>query len=68
MLRLGDVELMLNTAYEFDQERPVPPGPARVAAHDDTSLYFACSDLDAAYDELRRKGVAVKAPWWRLTE
>lgn len=62
MLRLGGVELMLNTAYEFDEERPVPPDPARVAAHDDTILYFACPDVDAAYEELRRKGAAVTAP------
>ena len=25
MLRLGGATLMLNTAYEFDYERPVPP-------------------------------------------
>jgi glyoxylase I family protein len=62
MLRLGGVELMLNSAYEFDEERPVPPDPARVAAHDDTILYFGCPDVDAAYDELRRKGVALEAP------
>lgn len=62
LLRLGDVELMLNTAYEFDEERPVPPDAARVAAHGDTILYFGCPDVDAAYDELRRKGIAVEPP------
>lgn len=36
--------------------------PARVAAHDDTSLYFACPDVDAADEELRRKGAAVTSP------
>jgi catechol 2,3-dioxygenase-like lactoylglutathione lyase family enzyme len=61
-LRLGDAEIMLNTAYEYDDERPVPPNPVRVAAHDDTALYFACPDVDTAYDELRGKGIAVKAP------
>lgn len=60
--RLGAAELMLNTAYEFDGERPLPPDPARVAAHDDTSLYFRCADMDAAYEELRRKGAAATAP------
>ena len=62
LLRLGGVELMLNTAYEFDSERPVPPDPARTAAHQDTGLFIDCPDVDAAYDELRRKGVTVKAP------
>ena len=62
MLRLGGAELMLNTAYEFDDERPPLPDAARVAAHDDTGLFFGCPDVDAAYQELRRKGVAVKEP------
>jgi len=62
LLRLGKAELMLNTAYEFDNERPVPADRARVAAHDDTTLYFECPDVDSAYEELREKGVAVKMP------
>ena len=61
-LRLGNAHLMLNTAYEFDDERPVPPDPARVAAHDDTGLFFDCPDVDAAYEELRRKDATVKQP------
>ena len=63
LLRLDNAELMLNTAYEFDSERPAVPDPARVAAHDDTGLFFACPDVDAAYEELRGKGVPVKAPF-----
>jgi glyoxylase I family protein len=62
MLRLGGAELMLNTAYEFDEERPAEADRARVAAHDDTVLYFGCPDVDGAYEELRGKGVTVKAP------
>jgi len=62
LLRFAEGELMLNTAYEFDNERPVPPDPARVAAHDDTCLYFGCPDVDAMYEGLRSKGVAVKQP------
>ncbi len=62
LLRLGKAELMLNTAYEFDTERPVPADRARVAAHGDTVLYFGCPDVDAAYEELREKGVAVHLP------
>jgi len=62
LLELGPAQLMLNTAYEFDEERPVPPDPTRTAAHDDTCVYFSCPDVDAAYEELRRKGVAVRPP------
>jgi catechol 2,3-dioxygenase-like lactoylglutathione lyase family enzyme len=62
LLELGKAEFMLNTAYEFDQERPMRRDPARSAAHDDTCLYFSCPDVDAAYAELRSKGVEVKPP------
>jgi glyoxylase I family protein len=62
MLRLGGAEMMLNTAYEFDEERPAEADRARTAAHDDTVLYFGCPDVDGAYEELRGKGVTVKAP------
>jgi glyoxylase I family protein len=62
LLRLGGAEVMLNTAYEFDSERPVPADRARVAAHHDTGLFFGCPDVDAAYEDLRSKGVTVKPP------
>jgi glyoxylase I family protein len=62
LLRLGEAELMLNTAYEYDDERPNPADAARVAAHSDTGLYFGCPDVDAAYEELRGKGVQVNQP------
>lgn len=62
LLRLGATEIMLNTAYEFDHERPVPADRARVAAHEDTCLYLGCPDVDGAYEELREKGVQVKPP------
>ena len=54
-------EVMLNTAYESDQ-RPAAPDPVRVAAHDDTCLFFGCEDLDAAYQHLRAHGVDLKEP------
>jgi catechol 2,3-dioxygenase-like lactoylglutathione lyase family enzyme len=41
LLRLGNIELMLNTAYE-KEHRPPAPDPARVAAHGDTALFFGC--------------------------
>lgn len=62
LLRLGDAELMLNTAYEFDHERPLPADPARTFAHGDTGLFFACPDVDAVYEELREKGLSVSQP------
>lgn len=60
-LRLNDADVMLNTAYEKDN-RPAVPGPARVAAHGDTCLYFGCPDVDAAYRHLQEQGVNVKEP------
>lgn len=59
LLKLHGTELMLNTAYEAP-ERPPRPDQARIAAHDDTGLFFACPDLDAAYHHLREKGVHTK--------
>ena len=61
-LRLGSADMMLNTNYEFDEERPVPPDAARVAAHQDTTLYFGCPNVDSVYEELRAKGVPVEKP------
>jgi catechol 2,3-dioxygenase-like lactoylglutathione lyase family enzyme len=63
LLRLGHAELMLNTAYEFDSERPAEPDLARTAAHDDTGLFFSCPDVDAAYQELSGKGLNIKPPF-----
>ncbi len=54
-LKRDGIDLMLNTAYEFDGERPVPPEAARTAAHGDVFLYFQCANLDAAYTKLRGK-------------
>jgi glyoxylase I family protein len=56
-LRRDNTDLMLNTAYDPDAERPAEPDPARVAAHHDTILYLGCPDVDGAYEELRRRGI-----------
>ena len=64
LLRLEEAELMLNTAYEAD-ERPAAPDPARVAGHADTTLFFGCPDVDAAYAYLRERGLAVEKPTLR---
>lgn len=61
LLRLNDVELMLNTAYE-DGERPAAPDAARAVAHSDTGLFFGCPDVDATYRHLRSIGLDVKEP------
>ena len=61
LLRLGEIELMLNTAYDVG-ERPPAPDAGRVEAHRDTCLYLSCPDVDAAYRELSGKGLKLKPP------
>lgn len=60
-LRFGGGELMLNTAYD-DDERPPVPDPVRIVSHSDTTLYFACEDLDSAYRHLRELGIEASQP------
>lgn len=60
-LRFGSVEIMLNTAYEREY-RPAKPDQRRIAAHDDTCLYFACEDVEGTYRYLRDHGVAAMEP------
>ncbi len=60
-LRLNGAEVMLNTAYESGQ-RPPAADPVRVAAHNDTCLFFGCEDLDGAYQQLRTHGLKLKEP------
>src|SRR5579864_5447054 len=61
LLRLNGAELMLNTAYDVG-ERPPVPDPARIAAHQDTAIYFGCPDVDGAYAYLREKGIQAEEP------
>jgi catechol 2,3-dioxygenase-like lactoylglutathione lyase family enzyme len=61
LLKLDDAELMLNTAYE-KEHRPAVPSPARIAAHEDTVLYFGCREVDGAYAHLLAHGVDAKPP------
>ena len=61
LLRLDEVTLMLNTAYD-EGERPLAPDAARVAAHSDTALFFGCPDVDSTYERLRSVGVTVLEP------
>jgi glyoxylase I family protein len=61
-LRHGETELMLNTAYDPNDERPPVPDASRVAAHGDTALFIGCPDVDGAYAHMRRHGVAADPP------
>ena len=61
LLRLDGTELMLNTAYE-KEHRPLRPDPGRIAAHDDTCIYFGCRDVDAAYRFVTSRGIDAPRP------
>jgi glyoxylase I family protein len=61
-LRRDGTDIMLNTAYDPDATRPPLPDVGRVAAHEDTVLYFGCRDVDAAYRFLSSRGVRVNPP------
>lgn len=61
LLRLNGAELMLNTAYERGH-RPSTPDPSRISAHEDTTVYFGCPDVDAAYAHLQSKGIQSEKP------
>jgi glyoxylase I family protein len=61
LLRQGKADIMLNTLYD-DGQRPETPEVERVAHHADTVLYFSCPDVDAAYEQLRVRGVAAEPP------
>ncbi|MGE5110158.1 MAG: VOC family protein [Acidobacteriaceae bacterium] len=60
-LQHGQLDLMLNGAYEYDQ-RPPAPDSRRVASHGDTGLLFAIPDVDTIYAHLRARGLDVKEP------
>lgn len=60
-LRLGGADLMLNTAYEYEN-RPAAPDPVRISSHDDTCLYFGAPNVDAVNEHLIGLGIQVKKP------
>jgi catechol 2,3-dioxygenase-like lactoylglutathione lyase family enzyme len=62
LLRLEDVNLMLNTAYEKDS-RPPQPDEHRTRSHADTAFFFGCPDTDAMYSYLTAKGIQARAPF-----
>jgi catechol 2,3-dioxygenase-like lactoylglutathione lyase family enzyme len=57
LLSRSGAEIMLNTMYERER-RPAQ----RTAAHHDTGLFFACRELDSAYEHLRSHGVDLQPP------
>ena len=61
LLRRENTEFMLNTAYEADK-RPPSRDPAWVRAHRDTTLFFGCPDVDAAYETLKDTGLTPRPP------
>lgn len=61
MLRLGEAEIMLNTAYDEGLASDQPE-VERVEAHADTTLYFGCPDVDHVYAFLVEKGLQVHPP------
>lgn len=60
-LSRGGADVMLNTIYE-SEHRPPEPDARRTAAHSDTGLFFACRDLDSAYEHLTANGVHAHPP------
>jgi catechol 2,3-dioxygenase-like lactoylglutathione lyase family enzyme len=60
-LKRGEIDLMLNTAYEYDK-RPPAPDPRRAASHGDTGLFIGAPDVDAVYAHLRTKGLDMNEP------
>lgn len=62
MLRLGGAEVMLNTAYETDGERPSREEHLQARKYREACLFFGTPDVDGAYAELVAKGVVVNRP------
>jgi glyoxylase I family protein len=61
MLELSGATLMLNTAYD-PEDQPSSPEPSRWVGHSDTCIYFGCPDVESAYNDLRSKGVSLEPP------
>ena len=61
MLERDGATLMLNTAYE-QPDRPPQPDPKRIAAHEDTSLFFGCPDPEEAYQHVQAHGYPADKP------
>lgn len=60
-LELQGTQLMLNTAYD-PEDQPAAPDLSRWYGHQDTCIYFGCPDVDSAYRYLLSKGLNPKPP------
>src|SRR5271169_3841530 len=60
-LRLGNAELMLNTAYDAG-ERPADRDIARWRGHADVCLFIGCPDVDQAYHYVTSRGLKLDPP------
>jgi glyoxylase I family protein len=70
MLELGAATVMLNTAYEPEAAPPAPDAD-RWRGHQDTCIYFACPNVDGAYEELVAKGLKISPPqvaWYGMKQ
>lgn len=61
MLKVGEEVLMLKTAYE-KEFRPPAPDSRRTAAYRDTTIYFACPDVETTYKHLIAAGELLEPP------
>ena len=61
LLELSGAQLMLNTAYD-PEDQPSSPDPGRWSGHGDTCVYFGCPDVDGAYAFLRSQGLEIDPP------
>jgi uncharacterized glyoxalase superfamily protein PhnB len=61
MLQLNDATVMLNTAFD-PEDQPLMPESGRWSGHQDTCIYFGCPDVEGAYDFLRAQGLEVSPP------
>ena len=60
-LKKDGFKLMLNACWE-DDERPDEVDPARTRGHGDIQFYMKCTDVDAAHEELKGKGLDIGPP------
>jgi glyoxylase I family protein len=70
MLKLSDVTVMLNTAYD-PEDVPASPDAARWSGHQDACLYFDCPNVDGAYQHLISNGFAAEPPkvaWYGMKQ
>ena len=70
MLQLSNARIMLNTAYD-PEDVPRVPDAERWSGHQDTCLYFGCSDVEGAYQHLVANGLSVEPPkvaWYGMKQ